>query len=158
MNNLASQMRWVRHSLGLNQKKFAEEIGVCQLTISKLERDRTAWATIMPSTVDKIHAYYESLAKKKPNDDEIREIINDLRGGFDEQTSEPVVEEVVTVEPEPVVIIEEPVVHNDSDLTDKDRQLMKYVEFACGNLRESKSHEEFVTQIDILKRIIKNQY
>lgn len=158
MVNSATQMRWVRHSLGLSQKKFADEIGLNVLTIGKLERDHTAWATIMPSTVDKIQAYYESLSRKRPDDNEIKEIIDDLRGGFDEQKSEEPVEEVKVVEPEPEVVIEKPVIHNDSDLTDKDRQLMKYVEFACGNLRESKSHEEFVTGIDILKRIIKNQY
>lgn len=150
-----AKLRFNRRRLGLTQKQFADLVGLHVLTIGKLERDETAWATVKSETVDKIMAHYDSMASYQPDREEERRAVL----GLDEpEIKEPIVEEVKIVEPEPEVVIEEPVHIEEDSLTDKDRQLMKYVEFACANLKESKSHEEFVTGIDILKRIIKNQY
>lgn len=147
------KLKFNRRRLGLSQKQFADLVGLNVNTIVKLERDETAWATVRSSTVDRIMAHYDSMASWQPNKEEVRKVILES----EEPKMKPVFENLNDDEPEVVEEVKEPV-HNDCDLTDKDRQLMKYVEFACGNLRESKSHEEFVTNIDILKRIIKNQY
>lgn len=155
------KLKFNRQRLGLSQIDFAKLVGVSPGTIYRLEKDETAWAVTRSSTIDKIMEHYASMASYQPDRAEERRRVLGL-------IEEPEIEETVdeeeeeTVEPKPEVVeeVEEPV-HNDdsdSDLTDKDKQLLKYIEFTCDNLKSSKSHEEFVTGIDILKRIIKNQY
>lgn len=150
------KLKWYRKKLRLSQRQLGEKIGLCVATVVKLENDETAWATLKQSTVDKIMAFYDSVNTSDWtfNKEEAKKQLAEIR----ETIIEPAVEEVTTVEPEPEVVEEKPIHNEDSDLSDKDRQLMKYVEFACENLKSSKSHEEFVTGIDILKRIIENQY
>ena len=151
-----TKFNWYRKSLRLTQRQLGEKIGLSTATIFKLEKDETAWAVLKQSTVDKIMAFYDSVNTSDWtfNKEEAKKQLAEIRATI----IEPEVEETTTVEPEPEVVEEKPVHNEDSYLTDKDRQLMKYVEFACSNLKESKSHEEFVTGIDILKRIIENQY
>lgn len=48
------KLKWNRRKLGMTQKELADKIGVCVSTISKLETDETAWATIHDSTEDAI--------------------------------------------------------------------------------------------------------
>jgi transcriptional regulator with XRE-family HTH domain len=152
------KLQWYRKKLRLSQQGLAHRVGLNVNTIIKLEKDETAWTTLRQTTVDKIMDFYDSVNKgdwefdKEVAKKQLAEIKETV-----ESTEEPV-EEVV--EPEPVIEIKtEPVVIDDSsDLTYKDRTLMKYVEFACGNLHNSKSHEEFITNVDILRRIIENQY
>lgn len=148
-----AKLRFNRRRLGLTQKKFAELVGLNVMTISKLERDETAWLTVKSETVDKIMAQYDSMASWQPDEEAVR---REVLGLDEPEIKDPIVKEVKIVEPEPEVI-EEPV-HIDGDLTDKDQQILEFVNFACEKLNKSKSHEDFVTNIDILKRIIKNQY
>lgn len=146
-----AKLRFNRRRLGLTQKKFADLVGLNVMTISKLERDETAWLTVKSETVDKIMAQYDSMASWQPDKEAVRREVLGL--------DEPEIKEVKILESEPEVVEEKKkTVHNDDSLTDKDTQLMKYIEFVCGNLRESKSHEDFVTNIEMLYRIIKKQY
>lgn len=71
-----TKLKWNRKRLGLTQKEMADKIGVHVLTIGKLERDETAWATLQDSTVDKIMSFYSSMASWQPEkaDTVIREI------------------------------------------------------------------------------------
>ena len=71
-----TKLRWNRKRLGLTQKQFAKKVGLCEMTISKLERDETAWASLQDSTVDKIMSFYSSMSSWQPDraDKVIREI------------------------------------------------------------------------------------
>ena len=71
-----TKLKWNRLRLGLSQQEFAKKIGLTQPTISKLERDETAWATLQDDTVDKIMSFYESMASWQPEraDKILREI------------------------------------------------------------------------------------
>ena len=146
------KLQFNRKRLGLSQKEFAELVGVSTGTIYRLEKDETAWAVTRSSTIDKIMAQYESMASYQPDKEAERKYV---LGIISEDEYKSVAE--VKEEPEVVEEVKEPEIHIDS-LTDKDRQIMKYIEFACANLRESKTHEDFETNVKVLKRIIKNQY
>lgn len=66
------RLKQARKSMGLSQKQFADKVGLAQPTISKLERDETAWATLQDSTVDKIMSFYSNKASlKQEMDDKI---------------------------------------------------------------------------------------
>lgn len=71
-----TKLRWNRRRLGLSQAEFAKKVGVSQATISTLERDETAWATLQDNTVDKILSFYSSMSSWQPEraDKVIREI------------------------------------------------------------------------------------
>jgi transcriptional regulator with XRE-family HTH domain len=147
MGNCA-KLKWNRKRLGLTQKQFAEKVGVHVGTIQKLETDETAWGTIQQSTEDKISAFYDSMASWQPKraDKVVREIKDELNN-----ESEVVKEEIVI--PEPVKVIEP--VHNDNGLTENDNKTLILMEFAFEGLKESKTHEDFVANINMMKRIIK---
>ena len=151
-----AKLRFNRRRLGLTQKQFADLVGLHVLTIGKLERDETAWLTVKSETIDKIMAHYDSMASWQPDEEAVRREVLGLDP--EPEIKEPIVKEVKIVEPEPEVVKEESVHIEENGLTDKDRQIMKYIEFACANLRESKTHEDFETNVKVLKRIIKNQY
>lgn len=148
MGNCA-KLKWNRKRLGLTQKQFAEKVGLHHLTIAKLEKDETAWATIMPSTEDKIYSFYEGMNSWQPEraDKVIREINDELENGTE------VVKEEIVMKPEPVVVIEP--VHSENGLTQDDEKALILIEFAFEGLKESKTHEDFVANINMMKRIIK---
>ena len=79
------RLKQIRKSMGLSQKQFADEVGLTQPTISKLERDETAWGVLKDDTVDKIMSFYSSMTSLKPQrDDEIIRENNDEKIESDE--------------------------------------------------------------------------
>lgn len=48
------KLKWNRRKLGMTQKDLADKIGISVSTISKLETDETAWATVRDTTDDVI--------------------------------------------------------------------------------------------------------
>ena len=148
MGNCA-KLKWNRKRLGLTQKQFAEKVGLHVLTIAKLEKDETAWATILPSTEDKIYSFYEGMNSWQPEraDKVIREINDEL------ETEQEVIKEEIVMVPEPVVVNEP--VHNENSLNKDDEKTLILIEFAFEGLKESKTHEDFVANINMMKRIIK---
>lgn len=55
------RLKWNRKKLGMTQKELADKIGVGVSTISKLETDETAWATVRASTDDAIDGVLRNL-------------------------------------------------------------------------------------------------
>lgn len=173
-----NQLLKARQKLGLSQQALAKHIGLSPFAIFKLENDETVWATIKSETADKIMKFYEHgdlteeqiVETPKPE----RKTFGNWSDGVkvnDDGSVSVAEEKLEKKKPELVEIVDDPkalepipelmfknIVGEADNLTDKDRQLMKYVEFACGQLKESKSHEDFETNIDILTRIIKKQY
>lgn len=55
------RLKWNRKKLGMSQQDLANKIGVSVSTISKLETDETAWATIRDTTEDAVSDVFRSL-------------------------------------------------------------------------------------------------
>lgn len=128
------------------QKAFADKVGLSAMTIRKLETDETAWLTALPSTVDKIYAGLEGANYWARDDKPTQELPKD----------EPVVEEldydVPVAEPQPV--IEE--VKENNDLHKRDGKTLILIDFAVEGLKEAETHEDFMANIKLLKRILKD--
>lgn len=143
-----TKLKWNRKRLGLTQKQLAEKVGVHVLTIGKLERDETAWATLQDTTVDKIMSFYSSMASWQPErPDKVLQEINEV-------IEEPQVEEEVIMEP--VVVIETKPVEV-KGLHKQDEKTLTLIEFAYEELTQAKTHEDFVISIQMLKKIV-NRY
>lgn len=69
------RLKWNRRKLGLSQKELAEKLGVCQATISRLERDETVWTTMRDTTSD---AVYDILGKLGSYDSDLGDIFENL--------------------------------------------------------------------------------
>ena len=178
------RLRSKREEMGLSQKAFAQHVGLSVQTIYQLERDEARWGTMADETVEKIYGCFNETAfSRKDSKEETKQerkkfgnwsdalIVNEdgsvtVDGEYVKEKSEKeesksdlveIVEDPKALKPIPELMIKH-IVDESDELTNKDRQLMKYVEFACCQLKESKSHEDFETNIDILTRIIKKQY
>lgn len=55
------RLKWNRKKLGMSQQDLANKIGISVSTISKLETDETAWATIRDMTEDAVSDVFYSL-------------------------------------------------------------------------------------------------
>ena len=148
MGNCA-KLKWNRRAKGLTQQQFADLCGVSKGTIAKLEIDETAWLTLRPDTEDKIVAQFTSPNSWKLSDKDIHRGVKEIGAELAEDSDVKV--EVVA---EPEAIIEKPVVvHN--GLTNEDLKVITLVEFAYEGLTQATTHDEFVANINLIKRIIK---
>lgn len=148
---MCAKLRWNRRQLGLSQKEFAEKAGVCQATISRLERDETQWSVMQPETVDRIYAMFEGVDVWDTSKFQSVRAIN--------SDEDPVVDETVAIKPEPVVVKEEPIVvieEPESTLSAKDLADLELLEFVFKRVRRSGNHEEFIDNIKLMRKIAKS--
>lgn len=152
MSNCA-KLKWNRKAKGLTQKQFADLVGLNVSTISKLEKDETAWLTIRPETEEKIYAQYTSMHSWQPDrpDKVLREINDDV-----EKEDEVMEEKKESVWPKHDIFYE-PVKEIHNGLTEQDEKTKTLIEFAYEGLTEAKTHEEFVANINIIRRVL-NRY
>ena len=83
------RLKWNRRKLGMTQEELAKKVGVSQKTISNLETDETAWASMRDSTTDGIYNTLRELAswqcdihaifKDNANEEDIRELRKKVR-------------------------------------------------------------------------------
>lgn len=141
------KLKEARKEAGLSQVDLAHKVNLSPYTIVKLEKDETQWAIMAPITADKIQGFLDGAASKR---------INKVK----EEPQEEVNEENTVVE-EPIIEPEVKIVHKQTKktngLTELDNKTLTLVEFAYDGLRESKTHEDFVANIGLLKRIV-NKY
>ena len=143
----STRLKWYRKELGLSQTAMGKLIGLNQSHISVLERDETAWVTLHDETVDKIARFYEDMASGKfEKAKETLSGVNEVKEPVEEQVVEPIKEEVVM---EQVNTIE--------GLHKEDLKILGLIEFAYEELTQSESHEDFVINIRMLKKIV-NRY
>lgn len=140
------KLKFGRKQLGLSQKAFAEKIGLSVQTIAKFETDETAWLTAQADTIDKIYAGLEGVNFWVRDDKPTQELPKD----------EPVVKELdyIVEVPEPKPIIEE--VKVDNSLHKRDNKTLILIDFAVEGLKEAETHEDFMANIKLLKRILKD--
>lgn len=70
------KLKWNRRKLGLTQEDLSKKIGISANTISKLERDETAWAFIKDDTADAVYDILTKLGSWQCNLDNIFEPLN----------------------------------------------------------------------------------
>lgn len=154
MGNCA-KLKWNRKKLGLSQKEFAKQAGLNCATVNKLENDETAWLTVRRETEEKIYAMFEGVdAWGLKKEDVIEE---NKTVSVDEPKNEAVTFGEVTMimmeqETKQYESKKEEPVHN--GLNGHDRKILTLIEFAYEGLTESETHEDFVANINIIKRII----
>lgn len=154
MGNCA-KLKWNRKKLGLTQKQFAKAAGLDVGTINKLENDETAWLTVRRETEDRIYKMYEGVDvwaiepvnKGEDKPVEPTEIKQDNKVLITEVTQEMVDR----------MAAEEARVQKLHSLTAHDNKIMTLMEFAYEGLTESKSHEEFEANLNMIRRIL-NKY
>lgn len=115
-------------------------------TIAKFETDETAWLTAQADTIDKIYAGLEGVNYWARDDKPTQELPKD----------EPVVKELdyIVEVPEPKPVIEE--VKVDNGLHKRDNKTLILIDFAVEGLKEAETHEDFMANIKLLKRILKD--
>lgn len=137
-----AKLKWNRKTMGLSQKQFAEKVELNVNTIKKLENDEEAWNTIRPETADKIYALYRSMGSWQPdNAHEVIQDINKESESAEKAKSKPKKE-----------IVHKPVKNN--GVNEQDQKTLTLIEFAYEGLKESKTHEDFVANIALIKRIL----
>lgn len=136
------KLKWNRKKLRLTQKQFAEAVGLSLSTICRLECDETAWQTMRDETVDRISDYCSSndLWPIKTDREETLETVND------EQI------DMVEIDEEPVELLSLPVSRG---LTKQDDKTLTLIEFVYEGLQSATTHEDFVANINMIKRIVK---
>lgn len=150
-------LKHCRKELKLSQKQFADEVGLNVGTINKLENDESAWMTVRPDTEEKIQALIgtvdrwgrKHLTKEDTSKVETKpvEIPETIQIG---QITPEMMEQIYKQHEE-----KDKPVHN--SLSTHDKKTLTLIEFAYEGLIEASTHEEFVANINIIKRIL-NKY
>lgn len=140
------RLKWNRKQRGLSQKKLAKEVDLSVGTIGRLEVDETAWLTLRRETEDKLCAFFDQEGMwplKRLSEAEPEEMNNETE----------IVEEVTAeiVESETEVVIHKT---RKNGLTEKDQKTLDLIEFAYEGLIESISHEDFMANLKMIRRII----
>ena len=129
-----------RKELNLTQTGVAKMLKMSVNTINHLENDETRWRSMQTKTVDKINSFID--------------------GTFEE-------EQVHTVEPvnnvefehkhEQTIVVIHDTKKENNVLTADDKKTLTLIEFAYEGLVESRTHNEFIANVNMLKRIL-NKY
>lgn len=77
------KLKWNRRKLGMTQKDLADKIGISVSTISKLETDETAWATVRDTTDNAISDILHKLGSWQCD---IKEIIDNYESTKNDNT------------------------------------------------------------------------
>lgn len=152
-------LKHCRRELKMSQKQFAEAVGVSDGTIYRLEHDETAWLSVRPETEEKIQSLIggvdrwgrkhltnddtESKDETKPVDAPKKVMISQITPEMMEQATKQYEEEKAKN------------LHN--SLTTHDKKTLTLIEFVYEGLTEASTHDDFVANINMLKRII-NKY
>lgn len=153
-------LKHCRKELNMSQQKFADEVGLNVMTISKLENDESAWLTVRPETEEKIQALIggvdrwgrKHLAREDKNESKDESEPIDVPKVIEIGQITPEIMEQMTKQYEEDQAKK---IHNGLDTHDK--KTLTLIEFAYEGLTEASTHEEFVANINMLKRII-NKY
>lgn len=149
-----AQLKWNRTEYGLSQKKLADLAGVSQYTIHRLENDTTAWLTVRPTTEDKLWSALERFASEQK--EEVAKAYKELTGELKVEPKVVEKEEKKSVWPTESITYEQ-AVEMISKLPKKDEKTLTLLTTIWKWLNESKTHEEFAENINMMKCII-DQY
>lgn len=143
--NKSNNLKWRLKEAKISQNEFARRAGVSIGTVIRLCTDETTWDVMRDGTVDKVLKAMEELSGKPETEPVVVE-------------SEEVEEELIKVEDRenaPAWALEMERAYKDQ-LTSKDTKTMILIEFVYEGLTEAKTHSEFIANIKMLKRILKD--
>lgn len=146
------KLKFNRRRLGLSQKEFADKVGLCQYTISKLEKNEDAWAVANAETIDKIYALYENMSSYQPNSrKEVKDVVNDIKN--EESLIETGALELLgSCKKETKADTE---VCSPDGLSVDDKALKKLINVAHAGMNGANNHEEFKSYVKLLKKLLK---
>lgn len=129
-----------RNEEGLSQVALAKMLGMSANTIHQLEHDETRWRGMYTKTVDKINGFLDGTFNKEVESEPIEKPKKNVnRKPKHEQT---------------IVVIHD-TKKDETVLNENDKKTLTLIEFAYEGLSDSKTHDDFVANINMLKRILK---
>lgn len=138
--NRSERLKTKRVEDGLSQAALAKKLGMSPNTINYLETDETRWGTMYTKTVDKINRYLDGT---------IEEMVTIIPA---KRTSDYIDSERIDEQPVMVICKSK---DNDDLLTENDKKTLTLIEFTYEGLSDSKTHEDFVANVNMIKRILK---
>lgn len=169
---MCEKLKWNRKRLGMNQREFANLVGVSAATICKLETDETAWLTVRNETENRITAQFEKMSSWQPDKKEAGKVIDEISEESSGVTIKDNVglarwkeieaqingeEQNVPAEETVNIPIVNPV-NIFNEMTANDLETLTLMEFGFEGLFESTKHEEFVANMNIIRRIVNKYY
>ena len=143
-----TMLKWCRREKGMTQQALGDAVGLNANTIYKLESNHEVWNGLKDTTKEKLNTFFEGTKYWVPLE---------MKFSMPEPTK---TEEVIKVEPvtndKPTEVHQIQYVAN--QVAPTDIKALTLIEFAYEGLQESKTHEDFVANINMLKRIISKYY
>ena len=139
-------LKWTRKYKGLTQQQVADAVGLSNQMISKLELDHKHWKSLSVETKTKFNEFFEGCKGWEPLNLESAET-------EESKKTENVIEEIH--KNEKPIKRETKIEKKDNKLTENDDKVLTLIEFAYEGLSESKTHNEFISNINLMKRILK---
>ena len=139
------KLKWNRKRLGMSQKDFAKKVGLSVATIGRLEQDEMHWEVVTDETFDKIANAFDNNNSWRIRRPEKSDTIVEKTEQNDECKN------VITKQSVCMLIKKD-----DNDMTEQDMMTLTLVKFAYEGMKESKTHDEFIANINLLKRIIRD--
>lgn len=148
-------LKFGRRELKMSQKQFAEAVGVSVGTIGRLELDESAWLTVRPETEEKIQKLLNGIDRWGRNHHTEENSKDESNTDTDTSKAIPLCQltpEILEQAAKKHEEKKEEPIHN--GLSGHDRKTLSLIEFAYEGLTEASSHEEFVANLNMIKRII----
>lgn len=143
--NKSVMLKWSRRDKKLSQKKLAEEIGISENIISRLELSSSEWNKLDESTKSKLNEFFEGC-----------KYWESLVGEPDIEDASNFVEiDAVEESKETKSSLDYKIQYSDDMITKYDVKVLTLIEFAYEGLCDSKTHEDFKANVDLIKRILK---
>lgn len=137
--NKPTMLKWSRREKQLTQKQLADDIGVSPKLIGRLELESSEWEKLDEASINKLNDIFDGTKY----------------WNLVESNSIEVERLDIPIENKPEERIE---VHKPCNkLTKDDIKILTLIEFAYEGLRESQKHEDFVVNVNLIKRIL-NKY
>lgn len=135
-------LKWARREKHLTQTQVAEAVGISDRMISKLELDHKAWNELTEEEIIKLNDFFDGTKYWEHVE-------------FEPEVSEPeeIIETVIDESNADSCITDQ--IQNDDSLDETDIKALTLIEFVYEGLNESKTHDEFVSNMKILERILK---
>ena len=147
--NKPTMLKWCRKEKGMTQKALSEASGVSTGVIGELEVSSQRWDGLSDPIKEKLDKFFEGSKYWEPLMADSN--TSDFENYFEAEPEE----EPVMTKP---TVVERKIIHKADCVEPNDIKAFTLIEFAYEGLQEAKTHEEFVANINMLKRIISKYY
>lgn len=140
-------LKFARQDKHVTQQQVADAVGLSIRKISKLELDRDEWHDLDNETRAKFNEFFKGAKGWEP-----LEMVSDDEATLDDEKTDA---EQNVENRKSVIEHEHKNENSDDELIEDDDKILTLVEFAYEGLVESKTHDDFTANINMLKRILK---